>query len=415
MKKVILLITLTVMTLGSYAQTMKVQSAFADFTADRFGKAKQNIDEACQNEQTKNEAKTWFYAGLIYVKLLDIATSTEEDGKTRNARDEKLFKKQKINDPIDTLAERAKNSLVNALKLEKATGTHEYTESTAKNLDFISQYYINKCVTFYNAQNFSEAIKIGEEIVNMGNLSKTALAAVFTSKAKFIMANAYYYNKNNEKANELYRDLIKLKTTESDAYIKIYAANLGANDTTKAINTLKAGIKNIPDTMTGNFLVKSVLAGLYLRMGNNEEGNKLVDELTAKTGNNPNKLNTLAGELSGAGADEKAIELYNRSLQFEANQIGANYGLGLIHYNRAADFVSAGNKAVEAMNYDEANKFDAQAKEEFNTAIPYFQNVLKIDSKNFYTLQALITIYRKQNMMDKANELDAVFQTLLKK
>ncbi|MDR0789302.1 MAG: hypothetical protein LBO06_00745 [Bacteroidales bacterium] len=408
MKKAILFIALAAMTMGSYAQTMKVQSAFADFNGSRYAKAKQNIDEACQDEKTKTEAKTWFYAGLIYSKLLQLGTSDD-------AKDIKTFQKQKVSEPIDTIAARAKDALMKSVEMEKAAGTQEYIQSTMGNLDFISQYYTNQCVSLFNSQKFTEAISVSEEVVKMYNLSKSDNAKIFALKAKFILASSYFYTKENEKASNMYRELVKDKSSETDVYINLYAENLAAKDTTKAINVLKAGIKNIPDTLEGNFLVKSVLAGLYLRMDNAEEGNKLIDELTAKTGDDPKNLNTLAQELSTAGGEAKAIELYNKSLQLNPNQIGANYGLGLLHYNKAADYVNMGNTLADKGNYDEASKYDAMAKEEFQAAIPNFKSVLKIDEKNFYTLKALITTYRKLNMLTEANELDAVFQTLIKK
>ncbi|MDR1846883.1 MAG: hypothetical protein LBR17_02035 [Bacteroidales bacterium] len=408
MKRAILFVTLLVMTFGGYAQTMKVQSAFADFNAERYGKAKQNIDDACLDDKTKTEAKTWFYSGLIYSKLLQLSTSDNE-------KDIKLFKKQKIDEPTDTLAARAERSLITCIEIEKAAGTQDYISSSVGNLDFVSQYYTNLCANLFNAQKYDDAIVTADEVVKMANLSKSELSKVFSLKVRYIKAISYSIKKENEKAADLYRELVKDKSPETEVYITLSDVNLAAKDTTKAINVLKAGIKNIPDTLQGNFKVKSKLAGLYLQMGNTTEGNKAVDELMAKTNNDVNKINTLAENLGGAGLMEKAVELYQKSLQIKPDQIVANFGLGLLHYNKAADYISMANAAWDKGDDKEGSKYDDLWKEEFQTAIPSFQNVLKIDSKNFYTLKSLITIYRKLNMMNEANELDAVFQTLIKK
>jgi tetratricopeptide (TPR) repeat protein len=418
MKKMILFIILLVMSLGCFAQTMKVQSAIADFNAQRYGRAKENIDAAVQDEKTKTEPKTWYYSGLIYAKLVELATSSE-------SKDEKLFKKQKISEPVDTLAYRAKNSLMKSIEIEKTAKTQEFIQNAMQTLDFVSQYFIRQCYDLFNTQKYNEAINLSSEVAKMGDLTKSESGKIFSINAKYIIASAYKELKNNEKANEMYRELVRLKTGEMDVYLNLFAANLAEKDTTKAINVLKAGIKNIPDTTQGNFQVKSALAGLYLRMGNTEEGNKLVDDLITKTGNNFQKLNTLANELSTAGGELKAIELYNKSLQIKSEQIGANFGLGLIHFNKAADYVHMGNEFADQGKYSEADKHDAMALDEFKNAIPYFNKVLELDPKNFNSLSALRTIYLRLKPRATEDEkalydteyqkVDAVYQSLIKK
>ncbi|HBN05164.1 MAG TPA: methyltransferase, partial [Bacteroidales bacterium] len=64
MKRVIFLVALIAFGFSATAQTMKVQSAYADMKNNRLANAKKNIDAACENESTKNDPKTWHYAGL---------------------------------------------------------------------------------------------------------------------------------------------------------------------------------------------------------------------------------------------------------------------------------------------------------------------------------------------------------------
>ncbi len=66
MKRKIIFAALLAATMGASAQTMKVQSAYSDMKNDRWKNAMANIEEACVHEKTKDDAKTWNYAGLIY-------------------------------------------------------------------------------------------------------------------------------------------------------------------------------------------------------------------------------------------------------------------------------------------------------------------------------------------------------------
>ncbi|MDR1006358.1 MAG: hypothetical protein LBL74_05795 [Bacteroidales bacterium] len=408
MKKIILFVVVMAMTFGGFAQTMNVQSAFADFNAKRYSKAKQNIDAACKDDKTKTEAKTWFYSGLIYTKLLQLGISTDE-------KDIKMFKKQKIEEPIDTLAERAKEAFIKTIEIENAEGTKDWIKSAMSNLESAAIYFYNQCVTIFKIHEYQNAITTAEKVLNICKYSNTPTMKDLSLKAKYIIATSYLVLKDNDKANAMYRELVKDKTQATDVYINLYDANLAAKDTTKAINVLKAGVKNIPDTNDGNFQLQAKLAGVYLQTGNKEEGDKIVNSLKEKTNNNFEKLNILAAELSTTGGEAQAIEMFNQSLQIKPDQIGANFGIGLIHFNKAADYINLGNDAFEKGNNDLGAEYDTKAKEEFNAAIPNFKAVLKLEPKDFNSLKALRTIYSRLNMLDDYKEVDAVFQTLIKK
>ena len=69
MKKIVILSMLLVMGLFATAQTVVLRSAVEACNRGYLDKARKLIDMACNNEETKNDAKTWYYAGLIYSKI----------------------------------------------------------------------------------------------------------------------------------------------------------------------------------------------------------------------------------------------------------------------------------------------------------------------------------------------------------
>ena len=69
MKRIVILSMLLVMGLFATAQTVVLSSAVEACNRGFLDKARKLIDMACNNEETKNDAKTWYYAGLIYSRI----------------------------------------------------------------------------------------------------------------------------------------------------------------------------------------------------------------------------------------------------------------------------------------------------------------------------------------------------------
>src|SRR4051794_19556553 len=69
MKKISLLILLLTTTLLSFSQKANLVKADNYRKYEQYDKAKEAIDLATVNEQTKNMEKTWYYRGLIYQAL----------------------------------------------------------------------------------------------------------------------------------------------------------------------------------------------------------------------------------------------------------------------------------------------------------------------------------------------------------
>ena len=69
MKRTFLLLILLMIGLCVKAQSVNVNSAYSDLNRGYLNKAKAEIDAACKHYDTKNDAKTWYYAGLIYCRI----------------------------------------------------------------------------------------------------------------------------------------------------------------------------------------------------------------------------------------------------------------------------------------------------------------------------------------------------------
>ncbi|MDD4001393.1 MAG: tetratricopeptide repeat protein [Bacteroidales bacterium] len=397
MKKIILFVALIVFGLSAFAQTMKVQSAYADMKNKRLAEAKKNIDAACEHESTKSDAKTWHYTGLIYAKLVEVSQT-----------DQKLYKKQKIETPIPELAEISKQAIMKSMEIEKAAQTNEYTAANSNTLNYITIYQFDIALNTFNSGKYAESIPLFEDVVKGAVASRNKEVEM---KSNFCIAMAYDATKLKDKAIEMYRQLVKQNTKEEAVYINLFIANKKANELDKAINVLKIGVKNLPS----NYRLLGLLSGAYIETGNKVEADKTIATLKSIsdtiTENKPSVLVIIGDVLRDANNTEDAIAMYNKSLELKPVQTEANYGLGVLHFNSAVDLKEkADNLPFDAT--EQYDKLQKESKEKFSLAIPFFEKVLTSKPKDINTLNALKIIYSRLEMTEKYKQVSAVLDSL---
>lgn len=410
MKRIIfLLVALIAFGFSATAQTMKVQSAYADMKNNRLANAKKNIDAACENENTKNDPKTWHYAGLIYAKLVEVSQT-----------DQKLFNKQKIETPIPQLAETSTQAILKSLEMEKAAGTNEYMEANINTLKYIVIYQFNRAFDVFNGGKYIESIPM---LDNVAKLAQTVRDKEIYMKSNACLALAYDASNQKDKAVELYRTLVKEKTTEEAIYINLFLANKKAKENEKAINVLKAGVKNIPS----NYKLLGLLSGAYIEAGNKEEAANCIATLKSMADtisqNKPTVLVIIANSLRDANNIDDAIAMYNQSLTLDPNQNealstqnNANFGLGALYFNLAVDQLDkAANLPVGEESDKEYNRLMEDSKVKFSQSIPYFEKVLVKKPNDIATLNQLKIIYSRLQMTEKYKEVSTKLESLRNK
>lgn len=397
MKRIILFVAFVVFGISANAQTMKVQSAYADMKNKRLAEAKKNIDAACVHESTKNDAKTWHYSGLIYAKLVEVSQT-----------DEKLYKKQKIDIPVPALAQTSRQSLEKSIEIEKEAQTNEYVGANINTMNYVIIYQFNIALNTFNSGKYAESIPLFEEVVKGAVLSRNKEVEM---KSNFCIAMAYDATKQADKAGEMYRQLVKQNTKEEAVYINLYIANKKANELEKAINVLKVGVRNLP----GNYRLIGLLSGAYVEAGNKVEADKTIAILKTIadtiTENKSSVLVIIGDVLRDANNLDQAIAMYNQSLELKPTQTEANYGLGVLYFNTAVDLKEKADK----LPFDATEEYDRlqkESKQNFSLAIPFFERILNIKPKDINTLNALKIIYSRLEMTDKYKEVNAVLDSL---
>ena len=136
MKRLALIALLATLTFSVSAQTLNVQSAIQDLKKNYLNKAKAEIDLACEHENTKEDAKTWCYKGLIYTRIGAEASNP----------------KSKFKNLAPDWAEQAYNAAIECKRLDTK---NEYAKENNEVFSYVGNEFYNKSIGAYNNGNYA--------------------------------------------------------------------------------------------------------------------------------------------------------------------------------------------------------------------------------------------------------------------
>lgn len=402
MKKIALMLILVVLGYAVSAQSLNVTSAREAQNRGYYDKAKKLIDAACEHEQTINDAKTWYFAGLIYSQI--------------GGEQEKAKSKYKNLDP-DWL----NKCKAAALRCKELDTDKEYAEGNNTILSFVGNEYYKKAIASFQAGNYDECMSLCEESIKIFNESgkKEYAAESYLTAGKAAM-NAH----NQEAVLKYFKPLVRTRTKEPLVYQTLFKHYKAAGDTNEAIKVAQNYTKAAPQDFNANMM----MAEAYLIKGNLEQGNAEIQKALEKTLDNAQLQSSL---LAAAGATYESVNdfasaeaKYKESLTVVPEQFLANFGMGKMLYNRAVDKLTAANNVPPDDETGLYDKYNNESKDFFRQSIPYFTAAIAfIDNLNaegqaaqrqnlYNCLNALSTVYARVEMYDELKPIKARIQQL---
>jgi tetratricopeptide (TPR) repeat protein len=369
MKRTILTMLIMIISIVMIGQTNKRTSAF---NYQRYGKldlAKQAIDEAAQDEKTIMDAKTWFYRGNIYY---DIAVSIDSNYRKLDP------------DPFGV----AYQSYVKAKELDTKG---EFTDEIQKYTIAIGEGYYNTGVIYYNEQKFKEAALSFEKAYNVSKaVDRVDTTALINAAVSAGMGN------ENAMAKKYYLQLIEMNVQKPDVYASLSEIYKAEGDTTLAMKTVNEGRMRFPDDF--NLLVAEI--NIYL--ATNEKEKAIIDLETAlKIDNtNPSIFFAVGTIYDQMGDIEKATSAYEDALKLKPDYFEANYNLGALYVNQAAEILDKAND----LPLDAVKEYDiekAKADEMLAKSLPYLEKALELTPDDVNTMVSLKEIYTRLGLTEK--------------
>jgi len=432
-KKIVSFTVLLALSVSAIAQKSKVNAAWRGLTdyqstvkekpdVSYLNKAKEAIDLAAANEETKENPKMHTYRTQIYYEIFKFNLRTEEEKAGATIND----KKQKMETAYSNVSTTEFFEAVKSVDFIKKNVKDQtvFQELLPTSLSMIDDLN-NLAVGAYKAKKYDEAADFFENsfglssMVNQGKKDTVSLfnASLSASKAK-----------NYAKVVKINQRIVDEKMANAGTYQYLYNAKCSILDSAGALSTLKEGRGLYPNDLT----LLNLETEYYIKNGKQQESlNNLLLALE-KDPNNAvlhliaaNTMDNMANpKVKGPdGKDKdgerpsnfdelftKAEEHYKKTVELKPSNteysFNALYNLGALYYNNGTYIYNKEmNNATIAKLAASQKEIMAKATDNYKKAIPYFEEALIIKADDVSTLQSLRKLYLLIGNEAKAAEI----------
>jgi hypothetical protein len=394
---------------AAVAQRGKVNSAEEALKSQDLAKAKADIDEALQNEKTKDDAKTWYVKGKVLEAMATKDKSASLAHEAFDAYKTALDKNAKMPEALLTMNQSMYN-------IYATIGNAGYANLNDQKWD--SAY-----------TNFKRAFDVAS-YYNSKNLGGTL--PTDTSMTFYLGYAAQQAGQKEDALVYLQKAADLQFKGEPALYVILAQAYEEKGDNAKWLQTIEEGKRVFPKDKRFNDMEMIY----YSKTGKTAE---LLTMLEKKVQENPNDFQThldyairvdnMANPRDEKGEDQpkpanydelmkKAEDAYKKSVELNADDPTANFQLGALYFNRAVGF----NKELNSLPSKEqsspkAKELQSKVEGLMNTALPYFEKAdasftakgasLEAADKQTYEscLYALQKIYAIKNQTAKVEEV----------
>ncbi|NQZ76955.1 MAG: tetratricopeptide repeat protein [Ekhidna sp.] len=377
--RTLLTLTLAAVCVVAYSQKKpKINQALSAMKNGELSEAKSIIDAAIEHEKTKDDPKTWYYRGQIYAAL---DTAANEPGALEESM--KSFDKTLELDP----SQKSVSSFV---------GTA--IENVDSKRQGIYTHYYNNAINDYNAEafgsaadNFETAFFINPADTNA--ISNAAYAAIAAG--------------DNERAEANFQKAYEAGVKDKTVFLQLYNFAVQREEYDKALVAVRNGKEVYPNDID---LAKYEI-NLLIQLEKTDEAKAGLEAAIAADPKNADLYFSLGVLKEELGDKEGAMESYKKAIEVDPSHYNSNFNIGVAIFNEANQLMKERN----ALSYKEekkikelTGKIDTQLKE----ALPVWENLYSLDSKDATVLETLGYIYTNLKMNDKAekvqDELDAL-------
>lgn len=422
MKKYILILAAIVTASVVYSQKAKVVSAYNYNKAfSRSGKCKEltsgveAINLAIEHDQTKSWAKTWYYRGNLYYNIIaskdQECKAIDEDALAKCS--DSYLKALVLNfeDPelkkLDLEKEDGSDMMkfFSAIQSKSKVDDEMYTaDIMGRKFPGLAGEYANDGIGKFGKKDYKGAQEsFGKSMLlsQMGGRMDTMVM--------YNTALASEYAEDFDAAKQLYDALIGLNYNVDgngpDLYRSMSRIYKNEGNKEKAAEYITLGRKAYPNN---NNLIVEELEG-FLQDGKHEEALGNLDVAITNDEKNPVLYFARGTVYESLKNIDKAVLDYKKALEIKPDYYDAAFNLGAFYFNNGADKINESN----ALSLSESKKYDAlkaEAKKDFEAAVPFVEVAHKLNPGDAGTGNMLIKLYTHTGQYDKAKEIKAKFQ-----
>ncbi len=368
----VLLVLMSALTFG-YAQTANVKGAdrLSDASKPNYPEARNLIQQALENPETKDDAKTWYTAGLVEERAF-----TGENQKSLKGEPQDLPNMYKALLAMHEYY--TKTYEIDHQPNDKGKVRPKFEKKISKAYEENLLYYINAGGYYMEQKDFKNALKAfqafreikrsplfeGEKIAQPDSNSMMVdffaiITAYQAGDKQLAIKYAEELKGNSYRQNEVYQIL-------AQTYIE-------EGDTANYITTMREGLKLFPKEP----YYSVNLINTYIVQNKYDEARTFLTQAIELNPENP-QLYDVMGKLYEESNEEEAIKWFSKALEVDPNYVESLCNIGRIYYN----------KAVEVSDKEEGGMAAAQKKRTalLNKALPYLEKAYSINPDASYYL-----------------------------
>ena len=412
MKKILVIVLAATMAVNANAQKKNIQSALNSLRHKEFDKAIEYINLAAENPTTKENPKTWFTMGNIYMNM------QQDPG----YQADKPFKK----------AVEPYTKLVNLDPKYEAA-------QVKQSLKFCAFEYYNEGVKAYGNKQYAVAYDAAMNAVAIHDLND---GSYFTGDAPFdtiaaaaqvVMAYSAFYDGKTDQALPA---LLTLKDNPIEGNANIYLIISDVYRKKGDLANELAIIEEAKSKYPSDKNVRNEELNYYIRTNQQDKLMQKLEEAVSSDPENPiyqyNLANAYTNMVFPKDAEEgtqkpenykellsKAEVGYTKAIEKDADNMGYRYDMAVLYFNQASEVTEQMNEITGTTAEDDKKYEDLKAvrDEFFKKAFPYLEKVYttlepkvnSLDADNMFIYQsaiiALREIYARQSDYEKAKEM----------
>lgn len=400
MKKVVLSLLIASSVMGVYAQKANVNKAKNKVLMETpdFAGARELIVPALEEETTKDQANTWYVAGLIGYKEKE---KMDKDNILNPANINQDLKGPAV---MESYAYFLKADSLDQLPNEKGKVKPKFRKDIKR---MIREYYnfdlIGYGAHLFDQQKYSEALNVFNTFLAIPDLPLSENEIVKDSTYNMIEYYAAIAASNAENPAEAIRHYTVLKDKNYETlavYQLLYEEYNKQKDTVNFVNTLKEGVEKFPAEPW--FLQN--LINFYIYSGQPETALTYLNTAIERDPSLPQYRFVEGGLHEALGNAEAAETAYLKAIEMDANMTSAYDALGRLHYNKAIAILDAADKLIGDRKAFAAEQ--DKAKAEFEASLPYYTKAHELAPDEMSYKVMLRTLYYRLGMDKEYEAID---------
>lgn len=342
--------------------------------------AKTSIDQAASNDETKNNPKTLFYKGEIYLGYL---MAYSQDTVLLEQISEKYI-------------EEAVNAFKSCYAVSKSTGGKvfkTYKADLKETIESKKSLFSMAANMSYEQKNFKDAAEVYELGAKLsGTIEEVDTVSMFNA--------GLCYEKSGDLKNaaRLYKQCADYNYNAPDIFAMVSYCYRASGDFLEAENIVTEGRKKFP---LDQGLIKEMVNN-KIASGDNAGAEAALNEAIAGDPNNKDLYYVIGTIYSESNKFDKAEDALNKSLELDPNYEKSLYQLGAILVSWAGNIQDSANTI--GYKHPDYKKLLADANEIYKRAIVPLDKYVTIKTDDLEVLTLLWQISRNLEDTAKAEE-----------